>query len=373
MKKLDKQLNHSLHGNFEQGFEIAKELEQKMLETKAQLYTNTEEAYIKFKQLEEETYNYIRADFNRGWYEMMNGNLLEGFTLMNTGRNAGLWGNKPIGTNKPLWDGSDLDGKHILFICEAGLGDQMLFVRFVKGIANKGGKIIVACEDYGLGSIFARMPEVSAVVNYQHALSVYHDCWIPSMMAPQILKTEYSNLSGKPYLTSNKEYVEKFKGLINSDKLKIGIRWLSMPAEGVCNTLGDAYLSRKFPANLMFDAVMGHDNIQLYSLQRDGGVDQLPRMSGIVDLSPELKTWEDTAGAIENLDIVISSCTSVAHLAAAMGKPIWIIIPLMAYYTWAMPGNKTPWYDSVKLFRQEVYGDWNEPFEKIKNELNDHT
>jgi hypothetical protein len=369
MELLDKQLQHSLHGNFEEGWDICQKLEKQMLESKAQLYTDIQESYVKYKQLEEKGINYIRANYNRGWYMMMRGDLLAGFTLMNEGRNADLWGNKHIGTDKPLWDGSNIDGKHILFVCEAGFGDQMLFIRFVKDIAKKGGKVIVACDDYGLSSIFSRIPEVSAVVDYKAALAVYHDCWIPSMAAPQILKTTYDDLSGNHYLTAKDECIESFKSLIQSDKLKVGIRWLSMPREGVCNTLGDAYLSRKFPADLMFNAVM-QDHVQLYSLQRDEGSEQLPRMSGIVDLAPELKTWEDTAGAIENLDLVISSCTSVAHLAAAMGKPTWIIIPLMAYYTWALPGNKTPWYNSVKLFQQEVYEKWDAPFERIKENLN---
>jgi hypothetical protein len=375
MKLLDKQLEYSLHGDFEKGWEVCQELERKVLESKTELCIDTQKAYIRFKQLEEKTHNYIRADFNRGWYEMMNGNLLEGFILMNTGRNAGLWGNKHIGTDKPMWDGEDnLRGKSILFVCEAGLGDQILFVRFVKEIAARGGKIVVACEDYGLGSMFSRIPQVSAVVNYQNTLSVYHDYWIPSMAAPQVLKTEYEDLCYyfPGYLSAKDEYVKKFSSLIQSDKLKVGIRWLSMPREGVCNTLGDAYLSRKFPAGLMFEATM-QDHVQLYSLQRDEGVEDLPRMSGIVDLGPLLKSWEDTAGAIENLDLVISSCTSIAHLAAAMGKPTWIVVPLMAYYTWALPGKKTPWYDSVRLFRQREYGKWNATFKELKEALRGYT
>lgn len=372
MDLLDKQLSCSLHGDFNQGFAISKELEKHMLETKGQLYIDTQEAFIKFKQLEETTINYARADYNRGWYEMMDGNLLEGFTLMNTGRNVDLWGNKHIGTDKPLWDGNDLNGRYLLFVCEAGYGDQMLFIRFVKDVAAKGGKVIVVCDDYGLGSVFSRIPEISAVINYKAALAVYHDCWLPSMAAPQVLQTEYDDLSGKSYLTAKKEYVDKFKGLIKSDKLKVGIRWLSMPKEGVCNTLGDAYLSRKFPAKLMFDAAMGHDNIQLYSLQTDEGKEQCPHTEEIVDLEPLLQNWEDTVGAIANLDLVISSCTSVAHLAAAMGKPTWVIVPLMAYYVWAVPGEKSAWYDSVRLFRQEIYGQWEHPFNEIRKELKNY-
>ncbi len=368
MKLLDEQLKQSLHGNFEEGWKICKKLEEEIFQSKAQIYIDEQESYIKYKQMEEKRLNSIRANFNRGWYVIMHGDLYKGFSLMNEGRHASLWGNKHIGTDKPLWNGEDLGGKHILFVCEAGYGDQILFIRFVKEIAKKGGKVIVACDDYGLSSVFSRLPEVSAVVAYKNALSVYHDCWVPSMAAPQMLRTTYDNLSSSPYITARDEQVKGFESLIKSDKLKVGIRWLSMPREGVCNTLGDAYLSRKFPADLMFDAVM-QDHVQLYSLQRDEGTEQLPRMSSIVDLEPLLQSWENTAGAIANLDLVISSCTSVAHLAAAMGKPTWIIVPLMAYYTWALPGNKTPWYDSVKLFRQEEYQKWDKPFEKVKQEL----
>jgi len=372
LELLDKQLKCSLYGDFERGKALCKELQDKMLLTKGNLYIDTQNAYIKFKQLEEQTINYTRADYNRGWYEMMNGNLLEGFKLMNMGRSANLWGNKHIGTDKPIWRGEYLYGQHVLFICEAGLGDQIMFIRFVNDIAAKKGKVIVACEDYGLGSIFSRMPGVSAVVQYRNALDVYHDYWVPSMGAPEILCTEYKDLSGKPYLTPHPDYVEKFKRLITSDKLKVGIRWLSMPAEGVCNTLGDAYLSRRFPADLMFEATL-QDHVQLYSLQRDEGTELLPRMSGIVDLEPELKSWEDTAGAIANLDLVISSCTSVAHLAAAMGKPTWIVVPLMSYFSWSLSGRLTPWYDSVRLFRQTEHGSWDKPFEDIRRELSGFT
>jgi hypothetical protein len=368
MELLDKQLKYSLRGEFGKAAELCVVMKQEIANTEDQLAIDTQTAYIKFKQLEEQGLNYIRADFNRGWHEMMGGDLFEGFTLMNKGRNAELWGNKHIGTDKPIWDGSALNGKHILFNCEAGIGDQMLFVRFVKEISERGGKVIVSCDDKSLAGIFSRIPGVSAVVDGKVAPGVYHDYWIPSMAVPQILETTYDDLSGKPYLTATDKYIKKFKPMMQSDKLKVGIRWSSMPSGGVTNTLGDAYLSRKFPSSLMFNAVI-QDHVQLYSLQRDDAVDEMPRMSGIVDLSDLILTWEDTAGAIANLDLVISSCTSVAHLSAAMGKPTWIIIPLMAYYTWAMPGNKTAWYDSVTLFRQEVYGSWEAPFEKVKQEL----
>jgi len=299
-----------------------------------------------------------RVAYDRGWHIMMQGDLLGGFTLMNRGRNVETWGNAPIGSIRPIWNGEDIKGKHILFNCEAGFGDEITFIRFAKEITKLGAHVIVVCSP-DLAPLFARIPEMSAVVQRETALGVYHDYWVPSMLAPVVLKTQFSDLSGKPYLEPNLKHVKKFNIVINSNKLKVGIRWLGRE--------GEDYINRIFSKELFFDAVT-QDHIQLYSLQKDHNEESLPKH--IVDLEPMLETWEDTAGAIANLDLVVSSCTSVAHLAAAMGKPTWVIPPLMMYYVWSYPGNKSPWYDSITLFRQEKYDEWEQPFNKMKEELN---
>ena len=302
-----------------------------------------------------------RVLYNKGWHKMLEGDLLEGFTLMNRGRNVKLWGNAPLRTTKPIWDGeSDIKGKHIIFNNEAGFGDEIIFVRFAKELYNKGAKVTVLCSP-DLVSLFSRIPEISAVANYGSEQFIYHDYWIPSMLAPVLLKTQFEDLSGKPYLTADDRYVDKFKKYINSDKLKIGIRWLGQS--------GDDYMNRIFDEQLMFD-VVAKDNIQVYSLQKDHSEDELPKE--IIDLEPLLDSWEDTVGAISHLDLVVSSCTSIPHIAAALGVPTWVVIPAMPYYiwTWHCPESETtPWWDSVRLFRQRKYGNWDEPFQEIKKAL----
>lgn len=302
-----------------------------------------------------------RVLYNKGWHRMLEGDLLEGFTLMNRGRNVELWGNAPIQTTKPIWDGEvDLTNKHVLFNCEAGFGDEIIFVRFVKEIANMGAKIIVVCSSE-LASLFSRIPEISAIVQKETLSGVYHDYWVPSMLAPVLLKTQFEDLSGKPYLTADHRYVKKFEKYINSDKLKVGIRWLGQS--------GDDYINRIFPEQQMFDAVL-QDHVQIYSLQKDHSEDELPK--DIIDLEPILDTFEDTVGAISHLDLVVSSCTSIPHIAAALGVPTWVVIPAMPYYiwTWRCPESETtPWWDSVRLFRQRKYGNWDEPFQEIKKAL----
>ena len=109
----------------------------------------------------------------------------------------------------------------------------------------------------------------------------------------------------------------------------------------------------------MFDAVRDQDCI---SLQKDGEIPEWME-------KPSLETWEETRKQISRCDLVITSCTSIAHLAGAMGTETFIVVPILSYYLWALPVNTTPYYDSVTLFRQEKYGKWEEPFLNIISNL----
>ena len=108
------------------------------------------------------------------------------------------------------------------------------------------------------------------------------------------------------------------------------------------------------------------NGVELFSLQRDEGlIDDLP----FTDLQDDLKTWDETASIIQSLDLVITSCTSIAHMAGALGKETWVIVPIMPYYTWAKPGNTSVWYDSVRIFRQTEYSNWDSPLKEVKDVL----
>ena len=112
----------------------------------------------------------------------------------------------------------------------------------------------------------------------------------------------------------------------------------------------------------MFDAVRGYDCV---SLQRDKDAELRPMWMPQANVDD----WQATRKSISQCELVITSCTSVAHLASAMGINTWVVIPVLPYYVWALPGNKSPYYDSVTLYRQEKYGDWSHPFINIKEEL----
>lgn len=311
-----------------------------------------------------------RVAYNRGWHYLLQGKFYDGYRLMNRARDCELW-SKNIISDQPMWNGEDVKGKHILFFAEAGFGDEIVYMRFAREIAKLGAHVIVIAST-GLVPLFARIPEIACVAarkpgrgdesgNPDIAQGIFHDYYIPSLASPLPLKTEWDDLCGKPYIIPHPDYVKKFARYIKTDKLKVGIRWLGQD--------GPDYANRVFPRDQFFEAV-SQDHVQLYSLQKDHSEDGLPKH--IVDLEIVLDTWEDTAGAVDHMDLVITSCTAIAHLSAAMGKPTWIVVPIMMYCTWAYPGDKTPYYDSATLFRQEVFGDWLAPFNRIKKRLKNY-
>jgi hypothetical protein len=319
--ELDLQLAAGIIGNFEEGNKIGEKL-----------------------AIDEPWNN--RAAFNRGWYEMWKGNLLEGHKLLYRGRLEKVFGNDTPQSPMPLWDG--FSKGTVLLNLEGGLGDQIHSVRFAKEIASRGCEIIVACSG-SVATLFRNITGVVAVIQHEAVFGVVHDFWVPSMSAPVFLDMEFNNVDGSPYITRPK---------IKSNKFRVGLRWQGNPNF-------EHQQHRIFPPGLLFDAVK-NDNIEFISLQRDLGSEHRPNWVNEVPLNH----WEETALVINSCDLIITSCTSVAHLAGAMGVPTWIIVPILPYYLWAKPGNKTEWYDSVTLYRQTTYGDWTNIFDEINKDIN---
>jgi len=231
---------------------------------------------------------------------------------------------------------------------EGGLGDQIHQVRFAKHITARGCKVIVACSG-PLASLFVDVEGVSSVIQHEAAFGIYHDFYVQGMSAIVPLGFELEDLSGEAYITKPKT--------IKGFRKRIGLRWQGQ-------TAFEAEHNKKFPYELMFNALEGVD-AEFISLQRDEGAEACPTWVKQVPLD----TWEDTRQATASCDLVISSCTSVSHLSAAMGVETWVVTPVMSYFLYAMDGETCPYYDTMKLLRQEVFGNWEAPFTKIKERL----
>ena len=320
---LDLQLAASQMGNFTEGWELA-------------------------KNIEKEEPNNHRAAFNRGWYLLRQGEIQEGYQLMDRGRIAGVFGNSPPNSPASPWDGKSKGV--VLLNLEGGLGDQIHQVRYAKHIAARGCKVIVACTG-PLVTLFTDVEGVSAVVQHDCCQGVYHDFYVQGMSAVVPLGFELEDLTGEAYITKPKT--------IKGFRKRIGLRWQGQMAF-------EAEHQKKFPYQLMFDALKDVD-AEFISLQRDEGAEACPNWVKQVPLD----SWEDTRQATASCDLVISSCTSVSHLAAAMGVETWVVTPVMPYFLYAQEGDTCPYYDTKKLLRQESFGDWEAPFAKIKERLSE--
>jgi hypothetical protein len=320
---LDLQLAAATTGDFEEGWRIAQKLEK------------------------EEPNNY-RAAYNSGWYYLRQGQIQKGYRLMDKGRLVGVFGNKHPETITQPWDG--ITKGTILLYLEGGLGDQIHQIRYAKDIAKLGNKVAVSATG-SLVPLLNNVEGVSAVVQHGAEYGVYHDYWVAGMSAVVPLGFELESISGLPYIDKPKA--------IKSKKFRIGLRWSG-------NKAFEDQHHKLFPSELMFNAVKDLD-VEFISLQRDADIDVTPDWVKDVPLD----SWFDTQAAIASCDLVISSCTSVSHLAGAMGIETWVVTPIMPYFLYAIDGEKTPYYDSFTLFRQTEYGEWSAPFEQIRDRLNE--
>jgi hypothetical protein len=321
LSDLDLQLAASTIGDFSEGWRLA-------------------------QKLEAEEPNNNRAAYNRGWYLLKQGLLQKGYQLLDRGRLVNVFGNTPPDVPTQKWDGKSKG--IVLLNLEGGLGDQIHQVRYAKYIAKKGCKVIVACSG-PLACLFIDVAGVSAVIQHEAVFGVYHDFYVQGMSAIVPLGLELEDISGESYITK--------PNTIKPMKKRIGLRWQGQSAF-------EHEHHKKFPYELLFNAVKDID-ADFISLQRDEGEDACPNWVKRVPLN----SWEDTRMAVASCDLVISSCTSVSHLSAAMGVPTWVVTPVMPYFLYAIDGDKTPYYDTMRLFRQEVFGDWQAPFNKIKSTL----
>ena len=278
-----------------------------------------------------------RVAFNASWHFLHNRELQKGHRYLDKGRDEDVFGSK-CDSGQPKWNG---ESGTVLLNLEGGLGDQIHGYRFAQDIECKGNKVVISCSPE-LAPIFA---EKFISVQHQAAMGVYHDHWVPSMSAVRPLGYEYSDLDGSSYIQRTAQAIPG----------RVGVRWAGNPQF-------EHQQHRLFPPELMFDVVKGFNCV---SLQRDEGADLKPNWMP----QAEVSNWEATRKSVSECELVITSCTSIAHLAGAMGIEVWIILPILPYYLWALPGNKSPYYDSATLFRQEQYGDWSGPFKSIKEKL----
>lgn len=307
---------------------------------------------------------WFRHCFNRGWFITQDGDYQTGSRLLEHGRFLNVYGSGPLKTDAPIFNPEQhsIQDKAIIVSLEGGYGDEIIHARFATSFKRQGASHVYIAAAPELVSVFSRIEGVDQVIFRNEAHKVPHDFWVPGFSAGWIAGHTFDDFPNDAYLTPRQESVEVWKTMISSDKIKVGIRWAGNPKF-------EHQQFRKFPENFITNLAL-YPELQLYSLQRDNNLIQLPE--GVHDLQHFLLSWEDTMAAIANLDLVITSCTSVAHLSAAMGKETWVITPILPYHTWTAgsPDSTTsPYYKSVTLFRQGHAQKWNSTFQELYQAL----
>jgi hypothetical protein len=303
-----------------------------------------------------------KIKFNLGTYCLYRDEFQKGLRLfLLEGKKLDYWQKAKLNFN--FWEGGIQPGKTIVLYAEAGIGDEIINIRFMKHLRDFGMNPVWLSDRKDLVNIFNRNGFTS-INNLKELKNNKDVVWTYPMVLPVYLDLEYKDLWYGPYIKADQNYVEKWSYIKNSPKLKIGIRWQGNP-------LYDNDLHRSVDLKGFYESLK-HLDADFYSLQKDNGLEELEDFPGIIDLQDKLNSWEDTLAVIENLDIVITSCTSVAHASAAMGKKTCIFVPISAYYVWSHSMEQSPWYgDNVILFRQEKPRSWKEPLKKLNKSILD--
>jgi tetratricopeptide (TPR) repeat protein len=259
---------------------------------------------------------------------------------------------------QPAWDGQLLQGRTVLLWCEQGLGDTIQFARFVPQVKAQGGRVVLECPE-PLRSLFGSLAGVDELVPEGAAASLTYDCHAPLLSLPLLLHTTLATVPADvPYLHADPGLVERWRQRLASfDGLKVGLAWQGNP-----HHRWDRW--RSVPLSLLapLAAVPG---VQLVNLQQGPGAEQRATLRGRFDVwdpGDELAAlpgaWANVAAMMSCLDLVVSVDTATAHLAGALAVPVWVPLPALSDWRWLLGRDDSPWYPTMRLFRQRDLGDW---------------
>ena len=269
---------------------------------------------------------------------------------------------------QPRWQGEPLQGKTILLYAEQGLGDTIQYIRFVAAVKKLGATVIFESPE-SLARLLSKVAGIDFIALAGERLPRF-DVHCPLVSLPGALHITPKTIPAKvPYLFAEPERVESWRAQLSAMReFKIGIVW-----QGNAKQTGDRL--RSIPL-LHFTSLAGLPGVRLLSLQKEPGAEQLRELAGavpIIDLAARLDTaggaFLDTAAVMKNLDLVISCDTAIGHLAGGLGVPVWLALSAAADWRWFTGRDDTPWYPSMRLFRQTRLGHWDDVFDRMADAI----
>jgi hypothetical protein len=261
---------------------------------------------------------------------------------------------------KPMWQGGPVAGKTVLLFAEQGLGDAIHFARFATVLAQAGARVVLEAHP-PLVRLMSRLQGVAQVMPLNGTPPAF-DCFQALMSVPGILGVNATNIPVGAYLTAEPERVAAWRARIGAHGFKVGIVW-----QGKGTTPSERARSTAIQSFAPLAAIPG---VRLISLQKQsdaGDVDlaRIPVETLGADFDSGPDAFLDTAAVMASLDLVVTIDTSIAHLAGALGRPVWIALKHVPDWRWTMHGTGSRWYPNARLFRQPTVGDWSTPFNEI--------
>ncbi|MBL6942065.1 MAG: tetratricopeptide repeat protein [Rhodospirillales bacterium] len=302
-----------------------------------------------------------KANYNLAMAHMTDGDLLEGFKGFEwRWKVAGMVENRDFPGQE--WMGEPLEGRTILVHAEQGLGDTIQFCRYLPLLVASGGKVVFECQP-SLVDLVAGMGENITVFAKGETPPPYDHIHAPLLSLPRLFGTTLQTVpADSPYLQANATLSGQWAERLNQYRgPKVGLIWRG----------GAAHLNdRNRSASLaLFDACFTEPGVTYFSLQKDRPKEDNSLPERFIDLGQDFNNFSDTAAALENLDLVISVDTAVAHLAGAVGTPVWTLLAYPNDWRWLVERQDSPWYPTMRLMRKEAGQEWQFLLQRVATEI----
>lgn len=306
--------------------------------------------------------NWSMGRYSLGCVQLLQGDFQQGFPNYEHRRDAHELGQVFRKFTQPRWKGEPLDGKRILVHVEQGFGDMIQFVRYVPMVRARGARVILQCQPE-LSRLFQRIEGIDELLLDGDLTNFDVEC--PLLSLPYTLKTTLHTIPGTvPYLRPDPSLVSFWRQRLRSweGQLKVGLVWSGRAAPDPLRSVPPDSLSQlgELPG-ISFFSLQKHDPSRKFGIVS-------PNLD-LIDWTQDLKDFADTAALIENLDFVITIDTAVAHLAGALGKRAFVLLKHVPDWRWQLHGTESPWYPTLRLFRQLSPGDWKTPIHDLSETL----
>jgi len=309
--------------------------------------------------------NWPMLIWRRAWIELILGDYLHGWRDYEARwLDKELQGGRQPNYKGPAWRGQDIAGKTVYVCREQGIGDTLQFCRYVPLIKDRGAAHVIAqCQDSARSLLARSMPQIQWLPD--KPVEVNYDVLVAMGSLPLAFETTLHSIPANvPYLFADREKVEMWRRRVESlPAKKVGLVW-----SGSLEFAGNRFRS---PPLARFTPLGEIGGITLVSLQKGppaGQISDVPQLN-LIDWTAELNDFDDTAALASALDLIVTVDTSVPHLTGALGLPTWVLLGAGADFRWLLDRHDSPWYPTMRLFRQTTIGEWDAPIRKIADEL----